>query len=186
MAEKVKFGLSNVHIAKRTETDGNVTYGTPVALKGAVSFSIEPKTSDAEFYADNSLYFGNSTNNGYEGTLEIALVPDWFKKDYLGYEEDADGNLVDTNAMGSSFAILYQEETDEDAVKYVLYNCAATRPNREANATEDSIDVQTSSLTVTVTGETSGSKAVFGKEVKKNGTGYDALFTTAPTIPTLS
>ena len=27
---KVKFGLSNVHIAKITEKDGEITYGTPL------------------------------------------------------------------------------------------------------------------------------------------------------------
>ena len=33
---KVKFGLSNVHIAKITEAEGEITYGTPFAMPGAV------------------------------------------------------------------------------------------------------------------------------------------------------
>lgn len=33
---KVKFGLSNVYIAKITETDGKITYGTPFAMPGEI------------------------------------------------------------------------------------------------------------------------------------------------------
>ena len=39
---KVQFGLKNVHIAKITENNGAVTYGTPFALPGAVSLSLSP------------------------------------------------------------------------------------------------------------------------------------------------
>ena len=54
MAEnKVKFGLSNVHIAKITEEDGAITYGTPFAMPGAVSLSADPEGETTPFYADN-------------------------------------------------------------------------------------------------------------------------------------
>jgi hypothetical protein len=43
MANKVKFGFKNCYYATITEgAGGAITYGTPVALKGAVSMSLSP------------------------------------------------------------------------------------------------------------------------------------------------
>ena len=37
---KIKYGLSNVAVSKRTVSDSGVTYATPVKLPGAVNFSV--------------------------------------------------------------------------------------------------------------------------------------------------
>ena len=54
MAEtnKVKFGIKNCYYSVITEDDnGQVTYGTPVAFKGAVSLSLDASGGDPEkFY----------------------------------------------------------------------------------------------------------------------------------------
>ena len=51
-ANKVKYGLKNVHYAVATETGGTLTYATPVPIPGGVSLTLEPKGEKAEFYAD--------------------------------------------------------------------------------------------------------------------------------------
>ena len=56
---KVKFGLSNVHIAPITYSGSTVTYGTIFDLKGAVNLSLDPAGESADFYADNTKYFSN-------------------------------------------------------------------------------------------------------------------------------
>ena len=73
---KVKFGLSNVHIAKITEQDGEITYGTPFPMPGAVSLTADPEGDTTPFYADNIKYYIAVANNGYTGDLEIAMTPD--------------------------------------------------------------------------------------------------------------
>lgn len=50
---KVKFNICNVHYALITVSEeGEVTFGTPVAMPGAVSLSLEPNGEPSNFYAD--------------------------------------------------------------------------------------------------------------------------------------
>ena len=47
---KVKFNICNVHYALITvDEDGDVTFGTPVAMPGAVSLALEPNGEPANF-----------------------------------------------------------------------------------------------------------------------------------------
>ena len=90
---KVKFGLKNCHYAKATldpETN-EVTFATPVAIPGAVNLSLDPEGDTEPFYADDMVYYTTVANNGYSGDLEIALIPDSFRKDILKETEDPQG-----------------------------------------------------------------------------------------------
>ena len=71
---KVKFGLSNCVMAVMTESEGNITYGTPIAVPGAVNLSLEPQGDTNDFYADNYIYFSATANQGYEGDLVLTKI----------------------------------------------------------------------------------------------------------------
>ena len=48
-ANKVKFGLKNVHYAMLTEEGEEVTYGTPVRIPGAVNLSMDAQGDTSTF-----------------------------------------------------------------------------------------------------------------------------------------
>lgn len=153
MANKIKYGLKNVYYAVGTPGANNtMTYGTPVAIPGAVNLSLDPQGDSTPFYADNIVYYQGTANTGYEGDLEIALIPDSFKTDVLGFITDGKDVLVeDAEAATVHFALLFQFEGDSKATKHVLYNCTAARPTVAGATKEASIEPQTETLSITAT-----------------------------------
>lgn len=189
MANKIKYGLKNVYYAVATiAANGSATYAAPVAIPGAVSLSMEAQGETSPFYADNIVYYVGVANNGYQGDLEIARVPDAFKTDVLGYVEAANKVLAeDAGAPTVNFALLFQFEGDEKATRHVLYNCTASRPAVSGATKEETIEPQTDTLSLTAT---SIFVPALDKDIVKGETGAEASSTvyndwfTAVTLPT--
>ena len=73
---KVKYNLKNAHYAVITVgEDGAVKYGTPVPMPGSVSLFLDANGEPENFYADGGVYYVINNNTGYEGDLELALIP---------------------------------------------------------------------------------------------------------------
>lgn len=143
---KIKYGIKNCYYAIKTAAG----YGTPVAIPGAVSISLAPQGELYKFYADNIEYFRAAVNNGYEGDLEVALLPDSFYEDVLNNTVDATDKVMIENADPSTteFALGFQFEGDVKASRFWFYNCVATRPEVEGETKEQNIEVQTETVTV--------------------------------------
>lgn len=147
---KVKFNICNVHYAPITVgEDGAVTYATPVPMPGAVSISLDPTGEPESFYADGVEYYVINNNQGYDGDLELAMIPEGFRTDILKEESDANNVLVENaNSETGSFALLFEFDGDVKKIRHVMYNCSASRPTIESKTNEEDKEVQTETLTV--------------------------------------
>lgn len=122
---KVKFNICNVHYAPITVAEeGTVSFGTPVPMPGAVSISMDPTGEPESFYADGIEYYVINNNQGYDGDLELAMIPESFRTDILKEEQDANKVLVENaNSETGSFALLFEFDGDIRKIRHVLYNC---------------------------------------------------------------
>lgn len=151
MANKVKYGLKNVYYAVATDNgQGELTYETPVRWPGAVSLSLDAQGEMTTFRADNTDYWKGSQNSGYKGDFESALIPDTFRTDVLGEVTNATTGITAEYAGKPTveFALLFQFEGDENAVRHVLYRCVADRPQISGTTTEASIEPKTETITI--------------------------------------
>ena len=147
---KVEFGLSNAHYAIVTvdESNGALTFGTPEKLPGAVSLTLDASGDLIRFKADDVDYYTNPNNQGYEGTLTLARVPDKFKQEVLGEEKTAGGVMIESaDAQTKRFALLFEFQGDKKRTRHVMYYCSANRPS-VASTTKDSGDPNTTDLSI--------------------------------------
>ena len=152
MGNKIKYNLKNVHAAKLSRTeDGGYAYDSPKAIPGAVSLSLDAEGDSSPFYADGIVYFRTSSNNGYSGDLEIALIPEWFRTEILKEKLDKNGVLVENADVAETekFALLFEFDGDIRCIRHVLYNCSASRPSIESQTKEDTIEPGTETLSLT-------------------------------------
>ncbi|WP_042470673.1 major tail protein [Bacillus ndiopicus] len=182
---KVQFGIKNVHYAVATEgADGKLTYAAPVAFPGAVSLTLEARGEQADFYADDRVYYTSSTNTGYTGTLTVATLLQQFRVDVLGDELDVDGVLTETsNAKPKTVALLFEFDGDVKATRHALYNVTISRPGLTGQTKGETTEPGTQELSFVAAPTIEGI-------VKRSTTGdteeavYDAWYASvfAPTV----
>ena len=149
---KVEFGLRNAHYAVVTvdESTNELTFGVPQRIPGATALTLNASGDLIRFKADDVDYYTNPNNQGYEGTLTLAMVPDSFKKDILGEEETEGGVMIENaDAKTKRFALLFEFQGDKKAARHIMYFCSANRPGI-GSTTKDSGEPNTTELSIVV------------------------------------
>ena len=145
---KVHYDLVDVHVAPLTIEAGVVTYGSPKSLPGSISMDLAAQGNHSKLRADGQVYYQSYSNNGYEGNLNLAMVPDWFRKEYLGevLDEADKVQIENAEAEHKPFALLYGFKGDAKRRRHVLYNCMAGRVGIKGENKENQKDPDTESL----------------------------------------
>lgn len=177
MPEKIKYGLSNVHYAVLKD-ETKLTYDTPKPIKGAVNLSLSAEAGDNTFYADNIPYFVSKTNNGFTGDLEIALIPDEFLIDVLGYVKSATTGLLiePADVNPKAVALLFQFENDTNSRKVALYHVTIGRPAVNHATKTENIEPQTDTLPITAIPVITEGHTFTKGTVNKEDAGYEDFF----------
>lgn len=144
-ANKVHFGLKNVHYAIITYTEGVPSWGTPVHVPGAVNVTLSKEGSDTDFYADDVKYFHITGNSGYTGTLEMADFPVQMRQDIWGQELSDTGKMLieSVDDKGAEFALMFEVDGDQTPTRYCMFRCTAARPDVAGATKAESVEVQT-------------------------------------------
>lgn len=180
MANKVMFGVSNLHIGEyNVSTTGVVTLGTPYHVPGTVNISIEPDSEENKFYADNTVYWTNYSDNGMTGEIENALFDDTFKTRFMNYKSLSDGGIAQIRGQkNKAVYIAFQAEGDANARRGIFYNCSLGQITREYSTTEDSTEPATATLPFTVNGD--NATGVVRAAYTEGAAAYSTMFTTPP------
>lgn len=177
---KVIFGLKNTHYAVITENeDGTITYGAPVPLPGSVELALEPRGEMVEFHADDIVYYADPTNNGYEGTLTLARVPEHFTRDVLGETHDEEDGVIHeyANARGKKFALLFEFDGDQTPIRHLIYHCSASRPTVGSTTKSDTKEVTTTELSFVATARPTDERVKTKTHAQTRAEIYDAWYT---------
>ena len=184
MANKVEFGISNLHIGTYAVNDqGDVVLGAPYHLPGARAFAAETQSEQNNWYADNIIYWSGYSGGSVEGDITVAIFTDEFKKQFLGYKETVDGGLGEVkNAYKPNVYVAFQTEGDYEPVRCIFYNGSFGSITREYSTIEESKEPVEESIPATFTGD---NKTGLTKVIYRPGqAGYDTLFTNPP-VPEL-
>jgi phi13 family phage major tail protein len=154
---RIKFGIKNLHYAVATDNgSGTLTYGTPAAIPGAKSLSMDAQTETLDEFADNSTWFHFDSNNGYSGTIEVEDTQEAedFLTEVLGKSVDSVTGVVTEKSTDTAvqFALMWEFSlagATETGKRGKLYRCQAGRPSISSATKESGITVQTLSIPVT-------------------------------------
>lgn len=176
---KIKYGLKKVHYAVQTETvtEGVTTlsYGTFKPVPGAVNLTNAPVGEVVEFYADDVVYFSENTNDGYDGNIEMALVPDTFRVDVFGDTLDDNGALIENkDTKANKIALAFEFDGDKNQTRHVLYSVSVARPNIDSSTRTNTKTPATESMAYQARPRVDNGN--IKAKLAKDKTGYDTFF----------
>ena len=144
---KVKYGINKAYVAKITAGDTTgYTYGTPFAIPGAVALNLTSRMATASVAADDiEDYASETTNNGYEGTFECALLPEQFEAEILG---DSNG-VENADTKPAEFALLCEFTGDQKKGRYCFWRVQlTTRPTISQRTRGETFQIDTDTMNV--------------------------------------
>ena len=134
--------------------DGTVTFDASRVRqeKGLMSMEMQANGETSTIRADGIDYIVFSSNNGYTGTLNFVQISDKFRQDNLAEKVDISTGIQyeDADSTPTPFALMGEFKGDAEGVRWIYYNCTASRPNANGDNKDNQKEPDTESLSVTV------------------------------------
>jgi phi13 family phage major tail protein len=153
---RIRYGIKNAHYAVATDDGtGALTYGTPTAIPGAKSISLDAQGDAVDEFADNTTWWHGNVNNGYSGSIEFEDIAsaDTFLQTVLGQTKDSTSGIVTESATDEpkEFALGFQFElagATDTGKRVWLLRVTASRPALSGSTKEASITPQTNTVNI--------------------------------------
>mgnify|MGYP000212632181 FL=1 len=176
---KVEFGLRNCYYAVVTvDESGKIAYGAPKKLPGAVSITFDKSGDLIRFKADDIDYYTNANNQGYEGTLTLARVPEEFRTEVLKEEKTDKGVILEnSDAQVANIALMFEFQGDVKATRHLFYYCSVNRPS-VGSTTKDSGEPNTTELSLVASPRPTDNLVKASTAAGVDETTYNSWYTT--------
>ena len=132
--------------------DGTITFANDVkALPGLMSIDMGAEGDTSKTRADGMDYIVIVSNNGYSGTANFVKVSEDFKMDCLAERIDETTGIQyeDSDAEPSPFALMGEFKGDKEGIRWIFYNCVASRPKLAGENKDNQKEPDTEELSIT-------------------------------------
>lgn len=158
---KWHYDVKNCHYCPgERQDDGSIEFSETVKrVPGLMSMDLSAEGEVGKIRADGIDYIVFCSNNGYSGDLNFVKIDDDFKKDVLAEKvDDVTGiQYEDADADPVPFALMGEFKGDAENIRWIFYNCAASRPkiagdnkDNQKEPDTETLHVETSPLPVTI------------------------------------
>lgn len=150
---KYHYDVKNCYYCKGIKNDdGTITFSeTPVRLPGLMSMDMGAEGDTSKIRADGIDYIVIVSNNGYSGSLNFVKILEQFRQDCLGEKIDEKTGMQyeDADADPSPFALMGEFKGDQEGIRWIYFNCVASRPNQAGDNKDNMKEPDTEELSVT-------------------------------------
>ncbi len=150
---KYHYDVKNCHYCKgEKREDGTIVFNEEVKpLPGLMSIDMGAEGDTSKLRADGIDYIVIVSNNGYSGTANFIKVSEAFKIDCLAEKVDETTGIQyeDSDAEPSPFALMGEFKGDKEGIRWIFYNCVASRPKHAGENKDNQKEPDTEELSIT-------------------------------------
>lgn len=153
MANKYRYDVKNCYYCPgKRNADGSITFDeTRIRQEpGLQSIDMQAEGDISKIRADGIDYIIIASNNGYTGTLKFVKISDQFRQDCLAETVDITTGIQyeDADATPDPFALMGEFKGDTEGIRFIYYNCTASRPNQTGENKDNMREPDTESLSL--------------------------------------
>jgi len=146
---EVKINVQNVHLAEITETTGEITFGTPEHVAGAMEMGRTPQLSTGQLYGDGKITHKNSKKVAYQITANLNKLPTKWRRYMEGVKVVTGVESGTSSDEPKPFAIGWEVEKTGGGKELVWFlYCTAEPIQQTERQSEDNVNYSTDNVTI--------------------------------------